>query len=81
MTSIARSTKMKKIYETLTKREKEVLDYAIDGRSNDEIARLLFLSYGRVGTIINNLYDKYLIDCEPKRVKLVLARLKEMGKI
>ena len=68
-------------YDTLTKREKEVLDYLIDGRSNDEIARLLFLSYGRIGTIIFSLYTKYGVCDEPKRVKLVLERLKEMGKI
>ena len=67
------------IYDTLTKREKEVLDYVVDGLSNDEIARLLFVCYDRVGTIVMNLYDKYMIDTQPKRVKLVLKRLEEMG--
>ena len=69
------------VYDTLTKREKEVLDYLIDGLSNEEIARLLFLSEGRIGAIVMQLYDKYGADYEPKRVKLVLKRLKEMGKI
>ena len=69
------------IYDTLTKREKEVLDYVICGLSNDEIARLLFLCEGRIGAIVMQLYNKYLIDCEPKRVKLVLKRFKEMWKV
>lgn len=69
------------IYDKLTKREKEVLNYAIDGRSNDEIARLLFLSYGRVAAIFTALYRKYNIYQSEERVNLVLIRLKEMGKI
>ena len=72
---------MKTIYDMLTKREKEVLDYLTRGLSNDEIARLLLLCPGRIGTIVNILYDKYFIDTPPKRVKLVLARLKEVGKV
>ena len=69
------------IYETLTKREKDVLDYVIDGRANEEIARLLFFSEGWINALVNRLYEKYQIDYKPHRVKLVLKRLKEMGKI
>ena len=69
------------VYESLSEREKEVLDYLTDGRSNDEIARLLFLSYGRISALVNSLYVKYGIYEQPLRVKLVLTRLKELGKI
>ena len=69
------------VYDTLTKREKEVLEYIVCGLSDDEIARLLFLSSGRVSAIVSQLLDKYGVDWQPKRVKLVLKRLKEMGKI
>ena len=69
------------IYDNLTKREKEVLDYVISGLSNDEIARLMFKCEGWIGAVVSNLYAKYAVDWEPKRVKLVLKRLKEMGKI
>ena len=69
------------IYKSLTKREKDVLNYVVAGHSNSEIARLLFLCEGRIGTVIGNLYDKYFIDSEPKRVKLVLKRLMEMKMI
>ena len=67
------------IYDTLTKREKEVLDYIMWGLSSDEIARLLYLSYGRISAITYNLYDKYNIDSKPFRVKLILKRFKELG--
>ena len=69
------------IFDTLTKREKEVLDYLICGFSNEEIARLLFFSEGWINAIVMRLYEKYQIDYKPHRVKLVLKRLKEMGKI
>ena len=69
------------IYETLTKGEKDVLNYLIDGLSNEEIARLLYLSYGRISAIVFSIYAKYGIVDKPLRVKLVLSRLKEMGKL
>ena len=65
------------IYDTLSRREKEVIDYVVMGYSNDEIARLLFLSYGRVGTLIYNLYTKYGI--ESNRCRLMRKRLEELG--
>ena len=69
------------VYDDLSKREKEVLDYVICGYSNEEIARLLFFSEGWISAVVLRLYQKYQIDYKPHRVKLVLKRLKEMGKI
>ena len=69
------------IYDTLTDKEKEVLDWVVSGISNEEIARLMFISYGWVSALVNRLYEKYKIEEKPYRVKLVLRRLKEIGKI
>lgn len=67
------------IYDTLTDREKDVLHYVMYGLSNAEIGRILYLSEGRINTVVMNLYEKYLLDTQPKRVKLVLERFKELG--
>lgn len=67
------------MFDKLTKRQKEVLDYVMCGFSNEETARLLFLSQGRIGSLVNNLYDKYGIDTKPFRVKLILKRFEELG--
>ena len=69
------------IYDTLTDKEKEVLDWVVYGISNEEIARLMFISYGWIAALVNRLYEKYKIEEKPYRVKLVLRRLKEIGKI
>jgi DNA-binding NarL/FixJ family response regulator len=57
------------MFDKLTKRQKEVFDYVMCGFSSKEIARLLFLSQGRIGSLVNNLYDKYSIDTKPFRVR------------
>lgn len=67
------------IYDTLTKRQKEVINYVIYGYSNDEIARLLHLSFGRVSTIIYTLYTKYNVYENDKRCRLMRKRLEELG--
>lgn len=67
------------IYDTLTKREQEVVNYVIYGYSDDEIARLLFISSGRVGTIVSNLYLKYNVMESVKRCRLMKKRLEELG--
>jgi len=67
------------IYDTLTKRQKEVIDYLIFGYSNDEISRILHICYGRVSALVYELYEKYKIYENDKRCRLMRARLEELG--
>ena len=67
------------IYEKLTRKEQEVVDYATLAYSNDEIARLMFISEGRVNNIIMDLYKKYEVWEGFKRCRLMRKRLEELG--
>jgi pimeloyl-ACP methyl ester carboxylesterase/DNA-binding CsgD family transcriptional regulator len=44
--------------ETLTAREREVMAMVVEGRTNEEIAAALFLSYRTVERHLSNVYDK-----------------------
>jgi pimeloyl-ACP methyl ester carboxylesterase/DNA-binding CsgD family transcriptional regulator len=44
--------------ETLTAREREVMAMVVEGRTNEEIAVALFLSYRTVERHLSNIYDK-----------------------
>lgn len=67
------------IYNTLSKREKEALALIIEGLSNRDMANKMCLSLGRINYLICSLYDKYKVYEESRRVKLVLARMKELN--
>lgn len=46
------------IWQTLTKQEQNILDLLLSGKSNKEIADVLFVSVSTVKTHINNVYKK-----------------------
>lgn len=67
------------VYDTLSEREKEVINLVILGYSNDEIAKKLFLSFGRISAIVSVLYDKYFVEENDRRCRLMRKRLEELG--
>lgn len=68
----------------LTKREKQILDLLLEGKSNEEIAKLLNIARCTVSTHIQNVYQKFNIhdnrSCvtATKRVRLAMAYLTTM---
>ena len=53
------STNNKKFkIENLTSKEKEIIDLILEGKSNKEIAEILYVSLSTVKTHINNIYGK-----------------------
>ncbi len=61
--------------EALSERELEVLRLMADGKSNREMAGLLFLAEGTVKKHINNIYVKFDVHSRTQ----ALARAREMG--
>lgn len=58
VTAARRQDDVAQVLERLTPREKEVLERVAQGRSNDEIARELFLAPATVKTHVSSLLDK-----------------------
>lgn len=44
--------------KSLTKREQEVVDLLLEGKTNREIAERLFLSFHTVKAVLEKIYDK-----------------------
>lgn len=65
------------IHETLTKREKEVLQLMIEGKSNAQIAEILVISIYTVKRHINNIFKKTTIK---SRTDLALLITRKTGK-
>jgi DNA-binding CsgD family transcriptional regulator len=59
----------------LTPREREVLHWIVQGRTNKEIAKLLGVTHSTVQTYAKNIMRVYGVN---SRVLLVLAALDEM---
>lgn len=55
------------IFSTLTDREHEILELVIDGKSNSEISKILFLSVGTVKNYISKILKKL---CLQRRTQL-----------
>lgn len=60
--------------ETLTPREREILEHVADGRTNGEIARLLWISPGTVRKHLENAYAKLEVHTRTAAVAVVRAR-------
>lgn len=67
------------IFETLTNREKKVLELICLGFDDNEIAKKLNIAWCTVRTHLTSICEKYNIFGTNRRTKLVLARIKEMG--
>lgn len=61
------------VLKTLTARERNVLQYLVEGLSNKEIARSLGLSDGTVKVHLHNIYEKTSVNNRTSLVALVLG--------
>ncbi|CAH8241500.1 hypothetical protein VAEKB19_5640004 [Vibrio aestuarianus] len=57
--------------EELTKREKQILDRLVCGRSNLQIANELFVAESTVKTHIYKLYKKINVNCRREAIRFV----------
>lgn len=60
----------------ISKRESEVIELLIQGKSNTEIERSLFISYNTVKNHIYNIYRKLGVKSRGQLIRFVLDRLK-----
>lgn len=60
------------LFSSLTQREREVINYVVDGKTNKQIACVLDISEGTVKKIIYNAYQKLHIASRIDLIKLVL---------
>jgi len=65
---IARSATL----DPLTVREQEVLKVLLDGKSNRQIAEMLFISESTVKTHVRNIYSKYDVRSRAELISTVL---------
>jgi len=65
------------LVETLSPKEIEVLGYVVDGLSNAEISKKLYISIGTVKTHINTLFRKLDVETRVQAVR----RAKELNLI
>ena len=56
----------------LSRREREGMDLILEGQSNKEIMRVLFLSHGTVRNHISNLYQKLGVNSRLKLIQFIL---------
>lgn len=56
----------------LTKREKEILKYLVEGLSKKSLAEKLFISYHTIDSHIRNIYDKLEVHCSSSAVAKAL---------
>lgn len=70
---------MEEKYQTLSKKQKEVFNLALQGFTNKEIANKLFNSPATISIHLEAIYQTYHIEGFEKRAKLILARLEELG--
>jgi serine/threonine-protein kinase len=61
--------------DTLTRREREVLELVAEGRSNDAIARALFVTNKTIEVHVTHIFAKLGIDTGPDSNRRVLAEL------
>lgn len=73
-----------KNYQNLTNRENEVKDLLIQGLTNGQIAKELFISIGTVKTHIKNIFEKLCVSnrmevalCEIEKLRAEVVSLKE----
>jgi ATP/maltotriose-dependent transcriptional regulator MalT len=57
------------ISNTLTKREKQILDRIVQGQSNLEIADALFVAESTVKTHVYKLYKKLNVSCRKEAIQ------------
>lgn len=66
---------IKKQYQ-ISKRETEVMELLLQGKSNTEIERALFISYNTVKNHIYNIYQKLGVKSRGQLIRFVIERLK-----
>ena len=64
-----------KNYQNLTNRENEVKDLLIQGLTNGQIAKKLFISISTVKTHIKNIFEKL---CVSKRMEVALCEIEKL---
>ncbi|MFP5325973.1 MAG: response regulator [Acidimicrobiia bacterium] len=77
MLGMARRTAVARAFPQLTEREEEVLDLIAQGRRNNEIAALLYLSEKTVRNHVSNIFSKLGVD---RPAAIVLARGAGLGR-
>lgn len=63
----------KEKWNKLTKREKEIINLIIKGKSNNEIADILKIAYNTLKTHLNNIYEKLNIKGDKSTKKTQVA--------
>ena len=59
-------------FQTLTKREKEIIKLIAEGKSNKQICELLFISFNSVKTHRKNIYNKLDINKSSQLIRLAI---------
>ncbi len=72
--SFSRFESQNKIVESLTQREKEILDLLAKGQMNKEVAYALDISVGTVRKHIQHIYEKLHVNTRVEAVNLYLKR-------
>ena len=72
--SFSKMESQNKLTETLTAREKEILDLLAKGQMNKEVAYQLEISNGTVRKHIQNIYEKLHVNTRVEAVNLYLKR-------
>jgi DNA-binding NarL/FixJ family response regulator len=60
------------VLDPLTVREQEVLEVLLDGRTNRQIAEMLFISESTVKTHVRNICSKYDVRSKAELISTVL---------
>lgn len=74
MASFSKMESQNKLTETLTAREKEILELLAKGQINKEVANQLEISNGTVRKHIQNIYEKLHVNTRVEAVNLYLKR-------
>lgn len=72
--SFSKMESQNRLTETLTTREKEILELLAKGQMNKEVANLLDISTGTVRKHIQNIYEKLHVNTRVEAVNLYLKR-------
>lgn len=72
--SFSKMESQNKVIESLTQREKEILNLLAKGQMNKEVAHQLEISHGTVRKHIQNIYEKLHVNTRVEAVNLFLKR-------
>ena len=74
VTSFTQKQKTSSEYETLTEREKEILDHLAKGYQYKEIAGKLFLSVETIRTYIRHIYEKLQVHTRTEALNKIYTK-------